>query len=363
MTAQAELAEWQTVGWEDVPRDAWGRPLVAPQDGGKAKAYTRATTYVSALEDTYNLGRWQMRMVASGLASRPDLLLRVSSLGQEPPKLVLSPDGVTYAANPRYPAWRTDMDSTCDAAQEAARAHAKATVGTALHALCERMDNGEDTGIVPVDYLPHLGAYAHITDGWEWLAVERFMVQDSLKIGGTPDRIARVPGLTRPVIADIKTGDLTYGMGKIAMQLAVYAHSVYYHHPTGARVDPPEDLDQELALVIAVDATTGQAEIHQVDLVAGWEGVLLATQVRAWRARRGLLKPWSQSQPELPTARREEPTPRALDWLLSAIRLAPDTARLTQLWKDNRGAWTPELTAAASARKQELGGGGRGPRF
>lgn len=359
----AELTDWETIGWTDIPRDTWGRPLVIPLAGGKARAVTRFTTFSGAMEDTLNLGRWQQRMVALGLALRPDLLLRVSSLGEQPPKLVIGPDGVTFVVNPHYAVWRKEMDLVTEAALEAAKAHAKATVGTALHALMERMDNQQDTGVVPVDYLAHLGAYAEVTDGWEYLAIERFMVCDPLEAGGTPDRIARVPGLARPVIADIKTGDLTYGLGKIAIQLALAAHSVYYNHVTGEREDPPPDLDQELGLVIEVDATTGLAQVHQVDLVAGWEGAQLAAKVRGWRARRGLLKPWQKAAEgqaplpvaEAPTARRDVET-TGLDFLLQAVRSAQDTDQLTAIWKANRKVWTPELTAAASARKQELAG-------
>src|SRR5689334_2925212 len=62
-----------------VPRDRWQRPLVVPPKGGKPVAYTRCTTFVGCLEDTFNLSRWQQRMVALGLNDRPDLLLAVAA--------------------------------------------------------------------------------------------------------------------------------------------------------------------------------------------------------------------------------------------------------------------------------------------
>lgn len=355
--------DWETIPVDDVPRDTWGRPKIMAPGGGKLTAYTRTTTLANTMEDTLNLGKWQQRMVAVGLASRPDLLLRASSLGPEPPKLVVAPDGVTWTTNPRRRPWSDDMDSTCESAQEAARAHAKATVGTALHALTQAMD--VDTGevpIVPQEYLPHLAAYGAATDGWTWLAVERFVVLDDIQVAGTPDRIAIVPGLERPVIADLKTGDVEYGLGKIAIQLACYSRARFYDHRTGQR-EPLPEVDQDLGLVVALDATTGRCEVHQVDLQAGWEGAQLALEVRAWRRKRGLLKPWqprgaTNGQAPIPMDTPVVPT------LLEAVRTAETNEVLTELWKSHRADWTPELTAAAKIRKADLaGGGGDGPRF
>jgi hypothetical protein len=221
-------------------------------------------------------------------------------------------------------------------------------VGTALHRLCERMDSGEDVGVVPGDWLPHLGAYAAATDGWEWLHIERFMVNDGLKIGGTPDRVAKVPGHPRPVIADIKTGDVTFGVGKMAMQLATYAHCQLYDLD-GTRTPLPADLDQDLGLIIALDATRGTCEVLRIDIAAGWVAVQLATQVRAWRNHRGLTEPW---RPVRPTTLIR--TARDADELVKAIQRATTAEELTELWRSAREAWTDLHTQQAAGRKREL---------
>ena len=39
----------------EPPRDRYKRYLIAPRDGGKAKAYARATTVAEVLNDRYNL--------------------------------------------------------------------------------------------------------------------------------------------------------------------------------------------------------------------------------------------------------------------------------------------------------------------
>ena len=54
----------------DIPRDGKGRPLITPADGGKPIPYTRASKFGDALEDTFNLSRWQQRM-RSVLCSLP----------------------------------------------------------------------------------------------------------------------------------------------------------------------------------------------------------------------------------------------------------------------------------------------------
>lgn len=285
-------------------------------------------------------------MVAHGLAIRPELMLRAQSLGPEPAKLLPTEAG-GWVTNPAYRPWVNSMNETTKAAAEAASAHAKATIGTSLHAIAERMDRGEDSLIVPDDYLPHLGSYAEATAGWEWLHIERFMVNDDLKIGGTPDRVARVPGHPRPVIADLKTGDVTYGVGKMAMQLAVYAHCQIYD-PDGTRTPLPEDLDLDMGLIIALDALTGTCQILRIDIAAGWTAVQLARQVRAWRGYKGLTEPWRPTPS--PTL-----SPEANRSLIEAIEAAESEEALTALWRSvDPSAWLDVHTQHAARRKRQL---------
>lgn len=242
----------------DVPRDRWSRPLIKQPDG-KQKAYTRCTTYVGCLEDTFNLSKWQQRMVALGLAARPDLLLAVSAHSDD----------------------KRRLDDICAEAREAAAASSAATTGTALHRLAERLDRGEEVA-VPEVAKADLEAYRQATAGIDWRHIERITVHDGLQVAGTPDRIA-------DRVYDIKTGSIDFGLGKIAMQLALYAHSEVYDVNTGERT--PLDVDLERAVVIHLPAGTGTCRLVEVDIAAGWEAVQLATQVRAWRARKDLARP------------------------------------------------------------------------
>ena len=111
----------------EVPRDRFGRPLITPPGGGKPVPYTRATTWASTLEDRWNLERWGKRMVALGLADRPDLLMAVS---------------VNRGDKDR-------LNALCDDAVEAAKASAAATVGTSMHQLTDMVDRGDELNDPP----------------------------------------------------------------------------------------------------------------------------------------------------------------------------------------------------------------------
>jgi hypothetical protein len=181
------------------------------------------------------------------------------------------------------------LDAIVDQAAEAAKAHAAATTGTALHAFTERLDRGRPLGIVPADYVADIEAYRAATADFEHMLIEQFTVNDKLKIGGTPDRVLMYQG--QAYIGDLKTGSITYGAAKIAMQLAVYAHSTPYDHVTQTRTPYPADVSTTRGIVIHLPAGTGKCELHWIDLDAGWDGVFLAGSVRQWRTTKNLTTP------------------------------------------------------------------------
>lgn len=247
---------------KEIARDRLGRPLVILPDQvglpNPAKtAYTRCTTFVGCLEDRYNLEKWMQRMVLIGLVDSPELVLSAA-------------------------AHRDDnqmLNTIAEDAQTIARARRPATVGTAIHKFIADLDRGIEIGKVPGDYQRDIDAYQRATTGWVHEYVEQFMVCDELKVGGTPDRIVNIGG--RRYIADAKTGDISRA-GKIAMQLAVYAHSELYDLDTGQRTRL--DIDRRNGIIVHLPAETGRCELYWVNIAAGWEAVQLAAQVRAWRA-------------------------------------------------------------------------------
>lgn len=307
-----------------LERDRYGRPLVVDPQGKKVP-YTRCTTFVSALEDTYNLEKWKMRQVAIGMAARPDLVMKVAAAKGE----------------------KTTVGEAAETALEVAGSSAAADIGTALHKFTEDDDRGQlDLDVVPHLYQADIRAYREVMRRAKLTVtqIERFGVHDGLKIGGTWDREVKRGKTTH--IFDLKTGDepLKYGSLKIAMQLAAYAHSRAYNVDTGERTDL--DVDLERGIVCHLQAGKGKATLHWVDLAAGWEAVQVARQVREWRARRNLSEAF-EHETVAPLADTRDP-------LVQAIVTAQTGRELRQLWVEHRLVWAPAHTELSKARLTEL---------
>lgn len=310
---------------KDFKRNGRMQPMIVPPGGGKPLPYSRATTFVDALDDKSGLMKWKARMASIGLASRPDLQLAIAS---------------TDLDNKR------ELDRIVEQALEAAKASAAATTGTALHQLTERIDLG--LGIdglnIPDEHKASLDAYRAMTDGIEWAAIEQRRVCHQHKVAGTADRVAIIDG--RTTILDIKTGSIDFALGKIAMQLAMYAHSQPYDVDADTTGDDPAPVDFDRALIIHLPAGKGECTLHWVDIGAGWEAVELAAQVRQWRTRSRRL-----STP----ATRSEIVGDRIDYL-SQVNDFTDYKSLLDWYMliDSRGEGSPDLLQACIARKAEI---------
>lgn len=309
-----------------IPRDRHMRPMIIPPGGGRPVPYTRCTTYVGALEDTYNLEKWKMRMVAIGLVDREDLHLAVAAHRDD----------------------KDHLNKICDQAVEAAKASAGATRGTALHALVDQWDRGTlDLTKVPAGYRDDIQAYARATEHLRVRQIEQFGVHDDIKVAGTWDRIYELPD-GRAVIGDTKTGSIEWGMGKIAMQLAMYSRATPYDHETAPGSERGTSncgtVDQTTAIVVHLPAGAGTCELVEVNIAAGWEAVSLAGQVRVWRARKDLGKPYSSASV----------SNREASLLADLICTATAVEHLHALWTAHRSHWTDEHSELARARKNVL---------
>ena len=301
-----------------IERDRWGRPLIIPPNGGKPVGYTRCTTFVSSLDDKENLMKWKARMTVIGMAQRDDLVLQARAADPDDKKT---------------------LGRVAEAAAEHAGASQRATIGTELHALTERLDRGET--------LPNMGkwqadldAYRQATQamGLKPVEIETFVVNDALKIGGTFDRVYNVGG--QRYIGDLKTGSsLDWGTGTFAMQLAVYANSLRYNPDTGERA--PLGVNTDVAILIHLPAGTGRCDVYWLDIERGWASVSLAAAVREFRKLRR--DTWLRPFQPLIT-----PSPRTL------IDKATSVDELNTIWFDHQSTWTPDLTAAAAAKKTQL---------
>jgi hypothetical protein len=309
----------------EIQRDHWGRPLIVPLGGGKPVGYTRTTTYVSALEDTYNLEQWKCRQVALGLSTRSDLVALVHSKRDD----------------------KAEMNRIVKDAMEAANSSRAANLGTALHGLTELVDAGASLDSIPDEHRADMDAYLEATKDLMHTWVETLTVNDEYKVAGTPDRISTLPTGQR-VIFDLKTGEIQYSIGKIAMQLAMYAHSHIYNLDTHERTQ--HNADRTIGIVAHLPAGTGKCELVEVDLVAGWEAVQLAREVRAWRSRKDISKPYT---PKTIIPNNASPA-LAPDPIIELINACDTVDALEGVYELHIGEWTNEHTAAASERKLQL---------
>ena len=291
-----------------VARDRHGRPLVIPAKGGKPIAYRRCTTFIDVLEDRFALEAWKQRNVAVGMAARPDLVLKAASANGD----------------------KSTLNEVAKEASEAAGSSAAATTGSAVHALTEQIDRGHHP-FIPPSAAPDIDAYLQATSQFGMAEIEVFTVNDKLKVGGTFDRILDYAG--HRYVADIKTGSIDYGWGKIEMQLAVYAGSNRYEPATGGR--HPLDVNLDWGLVIHLPAGQGRCDIWWANLANGRIGIDIAQRVWSWRGHRH--QPARQFLP-----------------LLAQIEEADSVDALNHLWARHFQVWTEELTAAAAARKNQL---------
>lgn len=246
----------------EIERDRYGRPMVMPVKGKKKVAYTRATTIANSLDDASALVAWKMRMAALGLTTRPDLLLAISAAGED----------------------KMAINAYIEEAMDAAGASKAANIGTAIHALTERLDLGQELGVVPDQWLPDIRAYEEATKVLNKVYIEQFCVLDKFKIAGTPDRLVEYKG--ELFIADLKTGRIDHP-NNIAMQLAIYAHGLPYDTATATR-GSWGDVNKEKAIIVHLPAGTGACKLVFIDIAEGWKGVQFAMKVRKWRDQKGL---------------------------------------------------------------------------
>lgn len=249
----------------EVRRDHYGRYLLPHPDTGVEQSWTRATTIANTLSDRYALEQWAQRNTVRGIGLRPDLYALASSSTAED---------------------KEQLNKIVRQAQEAAHASSSANLGTALHQLTERIDRGELLD-VPDQWRPDVDAYlaALADNSIKVEAVEQIVVNPGVMVAGTFDRLVSLNGSL--YVADLKTGAnvIQYGMGEVAIQLALYAGSAHVWHPDENAYSIMPPVNQDVALVIHLPVGTGQCDLHWVDLEAGRQGIEIAMAVRDWRNR------------------------------------------------------------------------------
>jgi hypothetical protein len=280
--APSEMAPGET---REPEVNGQGRFKIKCPDG-KARFYTRVTTYIKGLDDRSKLEQWKLRTVLQGLAvdykERTDLSPSVVDILLDSPELWDDRD------------FLTDL---VDRAFEAGDGYLKARLGTERHQLSYLFDTMADLPPLTETEEEWLRRYVALCRGagLEWVHRERRVVVDSLKVTGTFDGYAwytHGDGVRRRTVVDLKTkaGEgFSFGRGECAQQLALYVHpdAMLYKDdgsPTGVREPIPDDMSRETGLILHVPQDNeGEAALYEVDLTAGLHGVGLSTRVRSWR--------------------------------------------------------------------------------
>lgn len=244
---------------EDIKRDRWGRPLIAPPDGGKPVGYTRVSTLAKTLDNKEQLMRWKCRQTALGLGKRTDLVAMAGAVGDDKGKL----------------------DEIVAEAMSAAASNAAANLGTTLHALTEHVDAGTKPDYLPPELIGDLTAYEEAMRGISILGSEKFIVNDDVQAAGTFDRLLLVPGVGM-VVADIKTGqhEPNYPHA-VCIQVATYARGHLYDQDNGRiKYLPDLGVSTEVGVMIWLPAGKARCELYLLDLNLGWELAQTAARVR-----------------------------------------------------------------------------------
>lgn len=270
----------------EIQRDWQGRPLIRPVGGGKPQPYTRVSTLAKALDDTYSLNQWRVRMAVVGVATNRHLMQQAAA--------------VASRFDAPVKEGKRELDAIANDAMEAAGVGSAAATGTALHDFTEQIDAGRELSHVPSEFIAALRCYQTATRGLVAEGSEVFVVNDRLRLAGSLDRLWRLPD-GRVVVGDLKTGDNEpkYPLG-VTTQVAVYADSQRYDPATGARSPLHPDLDPERGLLVhlPIRADEPRCDLFMLDLKVGLEAAALATDVRNMRKAKPI-QPFATPEPTL----------------------------------------------------------------
>lgn len=211
----------------------------------------------------------------------------------------------------------------------------KPNMGSGFGQYCHLRDIKAEVTLPTPEFEPWLDCYDEIMAPWEVLSTEGFVAIDDLENPGAPTDICAAGSFDRMlrarqdifigkgasaklwvpegavIIADIKTGsqDDQYAM-KVHIQVAGYAHGVFYEQETGRRTPLHSDLLLDKGVMIHVpfqqqyktDNAVPNGTTYGLDLVEGWRLCQMSADLTRVRRMRLLVRD------SLDRAKREPPS-------------------------------------------------------
>jgi hypothetical protein len=215
-----------------------------------------------AIDDHFGLDLWKQRLIAKGLAQRPDLVQAI------------------HTANPK------ELAAIIEAALDQGGANVASRNGSTMHALTDRLDRGDGMPLgLPANICAMLEVYEVAMSRFEYLDGERFVVQDKIKAGGTYDRRLRDKETGRVYVGDLKTGqDWKRIALKTGAQVAVYAAGVHYSLD-GEREEHGAEHDRGVFIWLpwTDDPADARCELKWLDLRVGRAAIMEAFRLEDFR--------------------------------------------------------------------------------
>jgi len=322
--------------------DRYGYLIKDPETGefrrwknGNVKGITRTTTFNKAASDRTALTDWGKRNVLVGASLRPDLVLKAH--------------GLDVAAD------KAQLAALVEQLEDAAGAKVSASIGTAIHALTEKIDRGEiNLTDVPAAYQGHVLSYLEALEE-AGLQVVPDLIEQTIffpKYGGVAgkfDRVLHHPASDSYFMGDLKTGKtMSYGWDEIECQEYVYATG-YNRFGTYVRGDaadgsldyweaPKCHVREDMGVVMWLPVQgpeAGRCRLLMTDLKRGKRQAKLCGLVREARANKPKPELWATPVPVRSVSWEEE---------FSAVRSGEMAAAL---WRRAKNAGVEEVRLRA----------------
>lgn len=333
--------------------DGWGRYKLPSPTTGRPTGYTRMTTAVKVLEDTFNLSRWSRRETARRVFD-----VAVTHLAAGGPSNPTINERAYAALVKAFDSEETKLiNDTLDILDNNMGGKDAAELGDAVHAWLGAVDAGMITPAqVPEMFQPYLKAYTDTLARFGLIPLPDYVERTVLNtsgvetIAGTMDRVYLVASTGALITGDVKTSkSLEWSHLSFGGQVAGYRDAELMLSMDGKGWVPMVETDEDTAIIMHIPSDRPEkAQAVTVDLDKGREAYHNSLAVRAQRSDAKKTMFFTKAIP-VPT---DEGLARAAAW--QALTNVSDPSQLGKVWEQYQHVWTDELTAFGRTRAEHL---------